>query len=303
MSTLRKKKTNVRMGMSDRLLNTILMVIFSIFIVIILYPIIFVISSSFSSGNAVSTGKVILWPVEFSTIGYQLVLQHRAVWIGYANSIFYTVTATIINIILTTLAAYPLSRTNLQGRHLYLKFCMVPMFFGGGLIPTYLLYSNLGLVNTRWIMLIAGGLSLYNMTMMRTYFQSTIPGELLESAKMDGITDFGYLMKVVIPLSKTIYAVITLYYIVGHWSGYFTSMIYLRDRDLFPLQLVLKDILSASQVDTSQFMDTEMLAELSGSADVMKFALVVISSAPMIILYPFVQKFFEKGVMIGSLKG
>lgn len=300
-----KHKNNkmIRRSGSDRAFNTILMVIFSIFLVIIMYPLIFVVSSSFSSGQAVSTGKVLLWPVDFSLIGYELVFAHKAVWTGYANTIFYTFAATFVNVIMTILAAYPLSRKNLQGRKWYLIYYMIPMFFGGGLIPTYILMSNLGLVNSRWIMILSGALGLGNMVIMRTYFQTSIPNELLESAKMDGISDIGYLLKIVLPLSKANISVITLYYLVGHWNSYFTAMIYFRDRELFPLQLVLRDILNATKVDASMIADGELLAQLAGSTDVMKFALIVVSSVPMIVLYPFVQKFFEKGVMMGSLKG
>ena len=304
MSREKKTKTKtLNYKGSDRVFNTCLTIFFVIFLIIIAYPLIFVVSSSFSSGNAVSMGRVILWPVEFTTIGYRLVFSHKAVWTGYMNTILYTLVGTAINIVMTVLTAYPLSRRQFQAKSLYMKFFLVSMFFGGGLIPTYLLVSNLGLVDTRAVMVVLGALSLGNAITMRAFFQTSIPYELLESAKMDGISDVGFLMKIVLPLSKAIMAVITLYYMVGHWNSYFTAMIYLRQRELYPLQLIIRDVLNASKVDVSQMNDQSLIAQLSGSSEVMKFALIIMASLPMLILYPFVQKFFEKGVMVGSLKG
>lgn len=298
-----KTKKDARYINTDNIFNAVVIVFFCIFLLIILYPLIFIISSSFSSGNAVSTGRVLLWPVDVSVVGYKLVFAHQAVWTGYRNTIIYTVGGTLVSLIVTSLAAYPLSRRNLQGRKWYLKYFMIPMFFGGGLVPTYLLMSNLGLVNNPLVMIIGGALSLSNMTMMRTFFQTSIPNELLESAKMDGVSDAGYFFKFVVPLSKTVYSVIALYCIVGHWNSYFSAMLYLRNRDFYPLQLILKDILNATKIDYSQIQDAELIAQLAGSTETMKFALVIVAAVPMLILYPFVQKFFEKGVMIGSLKG
>lgn len=297
-----KKKVSKR-GLSDKAFNTILMIFFILFLIIILYPMIFIVSSSFSSGQAVSSGRVYLWPVDLSVVGYELVFKNQAVWVGYRNTIIYTVAGTIVNVIFTVLAAYPLSRRDLPGRNIFLIFFAVPMFFSGGLIPTYLLMTKLGLVNTPWILIIGGALGLGNMVIMRTFFQTSIPLELLESAQMDGISDIGYLMKIVLPLSKASISVITLYYLVGHWNNYFSAMIYLQDRNLYPLQLILRDIMNATKIDTSMMVDAAAIAQLTGATDVMKYALVIISTLPMMILYPFVQKFFEKGVMIGALKG
>ena len=264
---------------------------------------IFVLSSSFSSGRAVTNGWVLLWPVEPSIRGYQMVFDYRIIWTGYGNTIYITVVATIINVILTTLAAYPLSRRNMQGRKFYMTLFMITMFFSGGMIPSYILRLKLGLIGSRWAVILSGALSVYNMIIMRTFFMNSIPQDLFDAARIDGISDIGYLLKIVIPLSRAVFAVIVLYYAVAHWNSYFSSMLYLRDRDMYPLQMVLRDILSASNVDLDQFDDAEILASVIGSTDLIKYASIVVSAAPVLVAYPFVQKFFEKGVMLGSVKG
>jgi len=213
------------------------------------------------------------------------------------------VTGTLLNLVLTVLTAYPLSRRNFQGKGIYMTLFMIPMFFSGGLIPNYILMTNLHLTNTRMAIILSGAINIYNMVIMRTFFQNSIPEELLEASKMDGITDIGYLFQILLPLSKAIIAVITLYYAVGHWNAYFNSLIYLRNRDLYPLQLILREILSASKIDMTQIQDVKALAKLIGAADVMKYALIIVSTVPILVAYPFVQKFFEKGVMIGGVKG
>ncbi len=298
-----KNPNKIRKSTSDRVLQWIVMTFLVIFLIIILYPLIYIVSSSFSSGQAVTSGKVLLWPVDFSLDGYKIVFDYETVWTGYANTIFYTVVATLMNVTATILAAYPLSRRNFQGRGFYATLFLIPMFFGGGLIPTYLLVSSLGLTNTRTIILLLGLVGTYNVVIMRSFFQNSVPGELWDSARIDGTSDFGYLTKILLPLSKPVIAVVSLYYAVGHWNSYFKEMIYLRDRDMYPLQLILREILSASTVDASQMGTAEELAAVAGAADVMKFALIVVSTVPIMLLYPFIQRFFEKGVMLGSLKG
>ena len=300
-----KKNIAIKQSISDRSLNTILTVIFSVFLALIMYPLIYVLSSSFSSGEAVSGGRVILWPVEPTFFGYELVFRNKTVWTGYTNTLIYTFAGTTLNLILNVMCAYPLSRRNFQGRGIYMIFFMIPMFFGGGLIPSYILITKLGLINTRMAIILSGGLSIFNMIMMRTFFMNSIPGELHEAEKIDGITDIGYLFKIVLPLSRAIIAVITLYYMVGHWNSYFTEMIYLRDREKFPIQLILRSILSLSRVDPKdiQGIDGEAMAQMIGAADVLKYGLIVISTVPILCVYPFIQKYFEKGVMVGSVKG
>ncbi len=299
-----KSTTNkIELCLSDKILRAVVGAVIFVLILVILYPLIYVVSSSFSSGTAVSTGKVILWPVDFSLQGYKAVFSYRQIWTGYRNTIFYTVAGTLLNLTLTVMVAYPLSRRNLQFRSFYMTLFLITMFFSGGIIPNYILMTKLHLTNTRSALLLSGAISVYNMIIMRTYFQHSIPEELLEAAKIDGITDIGYLFKVVLPLSKSILAVITLYYAVGHWNSYFNAMLYLRDESLYPLQLILRSILNVGKIDLSQITDVEVLKQIRGLSDLMKFSLIIISSVPVIVAYPFVQRFFEKGVMIGSVKG
>ena len=299
----KKKTSGISVPVSDKIMNTIVMFFMIALTVVVLYPLIYIVSSSFSSGQAVSNGKVLLWPVDFSLTGYQIIFNYRQVWVGYGNTIFYTVVGTIVNIFLTTLAAYPLSRKNFQGRKFYMTIFMITMFFSGGMIPSYILMVKLNLTNTRWALICCGAISVYNMIVMRTFFQNSIPNDLFDAARIDGASDIGYLVKIVLPLSKAVFAVVILYYAVGHWNSYFNAILYLRDRDLQPLQLVLRDILNASNVDLSQIEDAELLKQMQGASDLVKYALIVVSSAPILIAYQFVQKFFEKGVMIGSVKG
>lgn len=304
MKTLTHKKSNkIDLCLSDKIMNAVVYTLMFLLIVVILYPLIYVVSSSFSSGEAVSTGKVLLWPVDFSLQGYKAVFAYKQVWVGYRNTIFYTLVGTALNLVLTVMVAYPLSRKNLQFRGFYTTLFLITMFFSGGIIPSYILMTKLHLTNTKWSLIFSGSISVYNMIIMRTFFQNSIPNELLEAGKIDGITDIGYLFKVVIPLSKAIFAVITLYYAVGHWNSYFNAMLYLRDETLYPLQLVLRSILNVGKIDLSQITDAELIKQMRGLSDLMKYSLIIISSAPIIIAYPFVQRFFEKGVMIGSVKG
>jgi len=291
------------MGMSDKTFNIILNIIIFVIMLIVLYPMVMVVSSSFSSGDAVMSGQVLLWPVDFSLTGYELVFANKSVWTGYLNSFFYTILGTALSMVLIILTAYPLARKNFQGKPLMTTLFLIPMFFSGGLIPGYINATKLGLVNSRWGLVAMAGLSMSHVVIMRTFFQSSIPDGLHEAAQIDGINDFQYLFKIILPLSKASLAVICLYNLVANWNAYFGPMIYLRDRDLYPLQLILREILAATKIDTSQFTDPAMVAKLSGAAEVMKYALIVVATVPMLILYPFVQKFFEKGVMVGSLKG
>ena len=254
----RKKRANaIGLCTEDRIMYAVVYVLMGLLIVVIAYPLVYVVSCSFSSGNAVSAGRVLLWPVEFSLTGYRIVFNYKQVWTGYYNTIFYTVTATALNVVLTTMAAYPLSRKNFQGRKLCMTLFMVTMFFSGGIIPSYILRTQLHVVNTRWAILLTGSISVYNMVVMRTFFQNSIPGDLLEAARLDGISDIGYLLRIV----------------------------------------------NAANVDLSQISDPEILRQLSGASDVMRYSLIVISTVPMMAAYPIVQKYFKQGVMIGSVKG
>lgn len=301
----KKKSTAIRLSVGDRVMDTAINIVMALLFLVVLYPLIYVVSSSFSSGDAVFNGKVILWPVDFSTFGYEIVLKFPKVWVGYKNTIINTVLGTIMNVFTTTLVAYPLSRKEFQGKGFYMFIFMFTMWFGGGLVPTYILMSDLGLINNRLSVLLTGLVSISNMVVMRSFFRNSIPGDLHDAARVDGISDIGYLIKIVLPLSKAIFSVITLYYAVAHWNAYFSAMIYLREPSMMTLQQVLKDLLAQASpsLDDVSDMSAEDLANMQYAADLMKYSLIVISSAPILCAYPFVQKYFEKGVMIGSVKG
>ena len=301
----KKKSTAIRLSKGDRIMDTAINIVMGLLFLIVAYPLVYVVSSSFSSGDAVFNGKVILWPVDFSTFGYEIVLKYPKVWVGYKNTIINTVLGTIMNVFTTTLVAYPLARKEFQGKGFYMFIFMFTMWFGGGLVPSYLLMSDLGLVNNRLAVLLTGLVSVSNMVVMRSFFRSSIPADLHDAARVDGISDLGYLVKIVLPLSKAIFSVVTLYYAVAHWNAYFSAMIYLRDPSMMTLQQVLKDLLAQANpsMDDIQGLTAEEIADMQYAADLMKYSLIVISSAPILCAYPFVQKYFEKGVMIGSVKG
>ena len=289
--------------MGDRMFYLISGLILTVIFLLILYPCIFVVSASFSSGTAVQSGKVVLWPVDISFVGYDTVFHNVNIWKGFMNSLFYTLFGTMINVALTMLAAYPLSRKDLVGRDKLMLFFTFTMFFNGGIITHYILVSKLGIIDTRWSMLLPGAMSIYNMIIARTFLQNSIPNELLEAAQLDGCTDIQYLFKVVLPLSKAVLAVLVLFHGVAHWNTYFNAMIYLRNRDLFPLTLFLKEILISGQIDPSTVSDPELAEKVSQLAGVIKYSLIVVSMVPVMIIYPFVQKYFVKGVTIGAVKG
>lgn len=293
----------IRDPAEDRILYTVVTVLLTIFTLVVSYPIIYVISSSFSSGTAVTTGRVVLWPVDFSLEGYKTVFSHRYILSAYRNTLFYTVAGTCINLAVTMTCAYPLSRRDFPMRKFFTGLFLFTMFFSGGLIPTYILMSRIGFVNTIWAMLIPGALSVYNMILVRTFLNGSIPLELLEASQIDGCSDFKYFTSILLPLSKPVIAVITLYYAVGHWNAYFSAMMYLNDVQLFPLQLILRQILVANQISLNDLVDVESMVAKQGLADILKYALIVVSTAPIMCMYPFIQRYFIKGVMIGSVKG
>lgn len=288
----------------DRVFNIVINIIAAILILIVLYPIIFVISASFSDPDKVINGSLWLLPKGFTLEAYKQVFQDGAIWNSYKNTIMYTTVGTLINLILTTFIAYPLSRKDMPGRNLLMFIIVFTMFFQGGMIPTYLLVQNLGMVNTFWAMVIPNAIATYNVIIMRSFFQMSIPWELQEAALIDGCTNFKLFLKVILPLSKPIIAVMVLFYAVGHWNAYFNALIYLQDDKLYPLQLVLRSILIQNQ---SAYLDnsgsTFGLADQVLLAESMKYAVIIIASIPVLVLYPFIQKHFVKGVMIGSIKG
>lgn len=276
-----------------------------------LYPMYFTIIASVSDAHDVYMGKVNFLPSNFTLEAYEMMFQNKAIWRGYGNTIFYTVAGTAFSLFLTIPAAYALSKKRMFGRDIFMTLFLITMYFSGGMIPTYLLMNSLDLINTRWILIISGGLSVYNVVVARTYFQNNIPETLFEAARIDGANEFLIFLKLVIPLSAPIIAVIALYSAVNHWSSYFNAMIYITDNDLQPLQIVLRRILILNEqayerVLTNADATTEQIEEAAKQAHMaltMKFSLVFIASAPMLVAYPFIQKYFVKGMMIGSLKG
>jgi putative aldouronate transport system permease protein len=269
----------------------------------ILYPLLYVVSASFSDPNAVASGKVWLFPIGFTTKAYARIFEYSRIWSGYANSLFYATVGTFVNVTMTILAAYPLSRNDLYGKNPLLFLFIFSMMFSGGLIPLYITVSQLGLYNTRWALIIPQALSVWNMIIAITYFRTSLPPELLEAAQLDGCSDIQYLIQIVLPLSKPIIAVLCLFYAVGHWNQFFTALIFLANKDLFPLQLILRDILVNSTIDPSLLEDAKTMAAKAGLRDLLKFALIVVASVPVLSIYPFVQKYFVKGLMIGAVKG
>lgn len=272
-------------------------------LVAVLYPLIFILSSSFSSMDAVIGGKVWLWPVNPGLEGYKAVFSQKSVWVGFANSTVYTVFGTVISVAMTVLAAYPMSRKNLVGQNFIMFLFVFTMMFSGGLIPTYLLVKDLGMLDTRWAMLLPGALSVWNMIITRTFFQTSIPSELLEAAQIDGCSDFRFLTSMVLPLSAPILAVNCLFYAVGQWNSFFNALIYLSSPSLFPLQIVLNNILVQNEVDNSMLAHAGDQLARQGLHELLKYSLIVVASLPVLVIYPFVQKHFVKGIMIGSLKG
>ncbi len=269
---------------------------------IVLYPLIYILSSAFSSPTAVSQGRVVLFPVDFSVKGFEEVFSHKAILTGFANSIFYTVVGTAVNIVMTVCAAYPLSRKKMPGRRILLFLFTFTMLFNGGLIPSYLLTSKLGLINTRAVMIIPVALNVFNVIICRTFFETTIPDEITEAALIDGCSHTRFILQIALPLSKAIIAVMVLYYGLGHWNSYFQAFLYISDKSKFPLQIVLRDILILNQVNDI-ISDPLLYQAKAGMAQLLKYALIVVSSAPFMIAYPFVAKHFVKGVMIGAVKG
>lgn len=291
----------IKQSRSDIIFDIINIAILSIILIIVIYPLILVVSASFSDPMAVMKGEVVLFPVSPTLDAYKAVFRNEDITTGYRNTIIYTVVGTAVNLIMTIAGAYPLSRKDFYGRKALTLFYSFTMFFSGGLIPSYLINTKLGLNNNFWVMIIPGAVSVWNMFIMRTFFQNSIPSELQEAAFIDGCNNISILLKIVLPLSTPVIAVMVMYYGVGHWNAYFTALIYFRDRNKFPLQLILREILV--QHEMSQMTEGETLVSQVLLAEGIKYAVIVVASVPVLLLYPFLQKYFVKGVMIGAIKG
>ena len=303
------KKTAVKprkaMAMKDTASDKIFFVLNAIFLgllaLIVLYPIYFIIIASFSDPDAVLGGQVVLWPVHLNFDGYVKVMQRTDIWTGYGNTILYTLLTVILALAVTIPGGWALSRKNLPGKKLWMMFFIVPMFFGGGLIPFYNVMSSLHLINSMWAVILPSILSVWNLFMCKTFFESSIPDGMLEAAKIDGSGTFRTFFSIVLPVSKAVIAVMALYYAVGQWNSHFNAMIFLQDESKYPLQLVLKEILLASESTVGGSGET--ILQQYRLANQLKYVSVIVSSIPVLCLYPFVQKYFAQGVMIGSLKG
>ncbi len=288
----------------DRIFNITNHTLLAIFLLAVMYPFIYLISCSFSSGDALMTGRVKLLPVEPTLLGYKTVFAYGPIWTGYLNSLIYMVTGTIVSVVLTIMASYPLSRDDIKGKKFFMGIFLFTMMFNGGLVPTYLLVKQLHMIDTIWAIILPSALSAYNVIVARTYYKQNIPSELLEASRLDGCDDFKFLLKIVIPLSKPIIAVISLWVAVALWNSYFSALIYLRSEEKYPLQLILRGILLMGSTDLSQSgVDPEIRLRNQYLGEMLKYGTIVVSSLPLMILYPFVQKHFVKGVMIGSVKG
>ena len=298
------KKHSKRMSKFDATVEVVNIVFLSIIAIIILYPLIYVFSASFSDAMSVTSGKMYLWPVDVTLENYAEVFKNKNIVLGFRNSIIIMIAGTALNLVMTILAAFPMSRMDLWGGGVLMKLITFTMFFSGGLIPSYLLVTKtLGLMNNWLALILPGAISVYNMIIMRTYFVSSVPFELQEAAEIDGCSMFGILLRIVLPLSGPVVAVIGLYYAVGHWNSYFNALLYINEEALQPLQLYLRKVLTLNNSQQLMQMGADEAARQAMRAETIKYSVIVVSSIPMLIIYPFVQKFFVKGVMIGAIKG
>ncbi len=293
---------------SDKAFTIFVYVFLAAALIVVAYPLIYILSASVSDPVAVNSGEMLLFPQGFTFEGYRTIFENEALWRGYANTIFYTVLGTSINLFVTIPAGYALSRPDFVGKGFVTKLMMVTMFVGGGLIPTYILVTGLGLGNSVWALVLPNAASVYNIIVTRTFFQSTIPTEIEEAAIMDGASYFRRFFSIILPLSKPILAVMALFYGVGHWNSYFNALIYISDREKYPLQMILREILVLQDMSSNPTLQmtgemAEFLYSQQQLGQVIQYGVMIVSTLPLIIIYPFLQKYFVKGVMIGSLKG
>ncbi len=302
------KKNQIGESTQDKIFDTVNLVLIVILLFIFVWPLWFVVISSFSDPYEVWRGNVLIWFKGFTLEGYDQLFRYQPIWIGYRNSLLYTVLGSAINMVMTVLCAYPLSRKDWLPRKFFLTFCLITMYFGGGLIPTYLVVKSLKLTNTIWAMMIPSALSFYNALIVRSYFSNSIPHELQEAAELDGANPMQYLIQVVLPLSKPVLAVVCLYYAVGHWNDYYTALIYIANRNLIPLQTALREVLmsAASIADLLHNGNSDIAMQMQKKQELamsLKYTSIIAGIIPMMIAYPFVQKYFVRGVMVGAIKG
>ena len=294
-------KTKIRDSFSDCMFTIVNYIVVTIVFLLVLYPCVYVLSASISNPADVSSGKMWLWPTSINFEAYKMVFQNDMIWIGYRNTILYTIEGTVGSVFVTLFAAYALSRKDLVGRNVLTFLFTFTMFFNDGMIPTYLIVKDLNMLDTPFAIILPGMLSVWNLIITRTYIQTNIPPDILEAAKIDGCSDFKYFWSMVMPLSGSIIAVITLFYAVGLWNQYFNALLYITSKQLYPLSIVLREILI--QNVNNEALDAAQQAKLEEMRQLLKYALIVVASVPVLIIYPFIQKNFVKGVMIGSIKG
>ncbi|GGG54272.1 carbohydrate ABC transporter permease [Paenibacillus radicis (ex Gao et al. 2016)] len=291
----------IKESKGDRIVMAVIYAILSIVLIVVLYPLLFVVSSSISSPAAVSSGQVWLWPVDISFKGYETLFKTPLVLRGYGNSLLYTAAGTFVSVMLTVMVAYPLSRKTIFGRNAIMMIITFTMVFSGGLIPTYMVVREMGLIDTRWALIIPNAIWVWQVIIARSFFHSSIPEELMEAAEIDGCSDIRFIWSIVLPLSKPVLAVLVLMYAVGQWNAYFDALIYLKDAKLFPLQLVLRSIII--QNNSSNITDALKQVERQQLAELLKYSLIVIATLPVLVIYPFVQRHFVQGLLVGSVKG
>ncbi|WP_433005321.1 carbohydrate ABC transporter permease [Kribbella sp. CA-294648] len=297
-----ERARRIREPRTDRIFLFCVYLLLTVFLVVVLAPLLYIVASSFSSPEAVSSGRVLFWPVEFSLRGYHAVFQNPQIVQGYLNSLFYTVVGTIVSVTMTLAIAYPMSRRTLVGRNVVMTVILFTMLFTGGLIPTYLVVQSAGLLDTRWALIIPQAIGVWQVIIARTYLRTAIPDELVEAAQLDGCGDLRFLWSVVIPLAKPMIAVVALMYAIMQWNSYFDALIYLKSPDLFPLQLVLRNILILNTTGGGA-VDASVVLQRQQLADLLKYSLIVVASVPVLLIYPFVARYFTKGIMIGAVKG
>ena len=295
--------SRIQRSLNDKVFDTVTLIVMSIVLLICLYPLYFIIIASISDPNMVAQGKVIFFPRGVTFSGYERIFRYRKIWSGYQNTILYTSLGTFINVIITVTAGFALSRKTLVGRKFFLLLFVFTMFFSGGMIPTYMVVDSLGLINTIWAMVLPNALQVWNLMIARSFFETTIPEDLRSAAFIDGAGNLRFFFQIVLPLSKAIVSVMVLFYAISHWNAFFNAFIYLESDKLYPLQVVLRDILVSNQPDPSMIDDIATLLEKQKIAEMLKYGLIVVASLPVLILYPFVQRYFVTGVMVGSLKG
>ena len=291
------------MSLEDKIVTFVIYAFLTLITLVILYPIVYVVSASFSEPQAVISGSVKLFPVDFTLRGYEAVFKNGKLINGFMNSIFYVAVSLVLNLTMTILCAYPLSRKEFTARGWVSLFFVFTMYFSGGMVPSYILVNKLQLLNTRWAMIIPTAMSTYNMIICRTYIMNNIPDDLYEAGQIDGCTPFRYMLQVIVPLSKSILAVLLLYYGVAKWNDYYNAMIYLYKDNLQPLTMVMREILILGEVDMTKVSNADAVAKLQGMSELLKYATIVVASLPVVMLYPAIQKHLVKGVMVGAVKG